>query len=209
MKAQAIRAESQGRLTRAGFTLVELIIVTALFVILGGALLTMFLAGRDSQMSAETSIQLQQEARRAFDPIVRELREARLSAGNPTTVLGNGSIQLNFQVALGYNLTATFPACPAAAICWGSENVPDQWVHYAIIDRGSASNQWQLIRCANADEAGGIRLVGCSTDPSLIEDARARILVQRRAEIARMEREVDLPAVRLVPPEDEKSSPGA
>ena len=52
-----------------------------------------------------------------------------------------------------------------------------------------------------ADEAGGIRLVGRSTDPALIEDARARILAQRRAEVAGLERQSGFPPVRLVSPE--------
>ena len=57
-----------------------------------------------------------------------------------------------------------------------------------------------------SDEAGGIRLVGRTTDPALIEDARARILAQRRAEVAKLEGNPGQPHIRLVRPPDEEGA---
>ena len=143
-----------------GFTFVEILIVSVLFLVIGGALITISLTGRKTYLSTSAYIQVQYEARRAFDPIVRELRESRMSAVSPTTVLPNGSTQLNFQIAKGYNLNATDPACPANDVCWGSELAADGWIHYAIVASPEPNNPWQLIRCANASEAGAIAALG-------------------------------------------------
>ena len=55
-----------------------------------------------------------------------------------------------------------------------------------------------------SDPHGGPRLLGRTNDPALIEDVRARILEDRRAEVARLETEGDGPRLRAVrPPDDE------
>jgi len=126
-----------------------MLIVTVLLFIVGGGMLSTFLTGQASFMSGEAYVQVQQEARRAFDVMVRELREAQMSLGNPTTTLGNGSIQLNFQVALGYN-TQTECQNPART-CWGGDGVVGDWLHYAIIGAG---NTTQLVRYRNRIEVG-------------------------------------------------------
>ena len=102
-----------------------------LFVI-GGGLLTTFLTGQTSYLSGDAYVRVQEEARKAFDNVVRELREA----GWETTVpkpspgllyVGGGSgtsSQLEFQVALGYNLpSGGCELAPyAGAICWGAQD---------------------------------------------------------------------------------------
>jgi len=131
-----------------GFTLVEMLIVTVLLFIVGGGMLSTFLTGQASFMSGEAYVQVQQEARHAFDLMVRELREAQMSPTNPITTLANPK-QINFQVALGYNDRA---ACQnPARTCWGGENVVGNWLHYAIIGAGSAA---QLVRYLDASETG-------------------------------------------------------
>jgi hypothetical protein len=55
-----------------------------------------------------------------------------------------------------------------------------------------------------ADEAGGIRLLGRSADPELVEAARARILAERRAELARLDRGDGAPRLRPVRDEEEE-----
>jgi type II secretory pathway pseudopilin PulG len=130
------------------FTLVEVSVVSLIFLVIAGALLTTFLAGRSSFFSADAYVQVQQEARRAFDVMVRELREARVSATTPITVVPNGSRQLNFQIALGYDQ----PACPGA-ICWGTEGA-ETWLHYSIVP--GPSNDLRLVRCRNNNETGAV-----------------------------------------------------
>jgi len=139
-------------------------IVALLFLVVAGALLTTFLTGRTSYLSSDAFVLVQQEARRAFDVMVRELREACASgpcAATPTNQAITGSnSQLNFQVAQGYNQAA----CPNA-ICWGSEDAANPWIHYALVDAdGSAAtgNDRQLVRCVNNNAAGNIvSAAGC------------------------------------------------
>lgn len=140
-----------------GFTLSEIIVVAALFFILGGGVLTAFLTGQTSFFSADSYVQVQQEARRAFDNMVRELREAGPPPPGPPVVslTANGpagSNQLNFQIARGYNLAAP---CLPDIICWGSENAAPggvgEWIHYAVMTNATlaVNNQLQLVRCVS------------------------------------------------------------
>ena len=124
-----------GRAQR-GFTMVELMIVALIMVILSGGVMVLFLTGRQSYLSADAFIVVQQEARKAFDNMVRELRES----GNINIPAGNVR-RLDFQVARGYNLAAP---CPANAICWGNENAANEWVHYVITGN---TQSVQLVRC--------------------------------------------------------------
>jgi len=134
-----------------GFTLIELMMVSLLLTIIGGGLLTAFLSGQTSYLSADAYVQVQQEARKGFDNMIRELRESKPSTASPTMDNGNGAgSQLNLQIARGYNIAG----CDTPpAICWGSEAANGQWVHYAVV--GTSPNK-QLVRCVNASEAGAI-----------------------------------------------------
>lgn len=120
---QALRAPRHvpSRVTgQGGFTLVELVVVAAILLVLGGGLLTTLLSGQLSYLSADAYIQVQEEARKAFSSAVRELREA---CG--TTIAlpqGNPGPQLDFQVALGYDLDGVVAGCPDAAVCCGARD---------------------------------------------------------------------------------------
>ncbi|MBI2885279.1 MAG: hypothetical protein HYY15_03795 [Candidatus Omnitrophica bacterium] len=88
----------------------ELFIAVAIFSGIIGAVFVSFLIGQRSFRSSEAFIQVQQEARRALDNMVKELREAGGTITGPPT-------ELRFQVALGYNLP---PPCPVNDVCWGA-----------------------------------------------------------------------------------------
>ncbi len=128
--------------------------MAVVFLILGGALLTAFLTGQTTWVSSDAFVQVQQEARRGFDSMARELRQAGLAgpaaAPGPQnmnlTALAGGSNQLNFQVALGYDATPS-PGC--GGICWGADGVNGQWIHYAVVVNAGlpANNNRQLVRC--------------------------------------------------------------
>ena len=98
---------------RAGFTLLEVMVVLVLFSLVVGGLMTTLLTGQASYAVSEAYIQVQQEVRRAFDDMTRELREA----GGTITAT---AAQLEFQVSLGYDRTDV-AGCPADAVCWGAQ----------------------------------------------------------------------------------------
>ncbi|GEM_PF-1564557 len=131
--------------TTKGFTLIELLVVIVIFGGIMAALMVAFLISESSYHTADSYVQVQQEARRAFDAMVKELREAGWDATNKPTVPGcagcgatgdrvwitnAGTYVLNntagnridFQVALGYDLSTTVTGCPIAAVCWGAQN---------------------------------------------------------------------------------------
>jgi type II secretory pathway pseudopilin PulG len=93
--------------------LLEVMVVLLLFSLVLGGLLTTLLTGQASYASAEAYVQVQQEVRRAFDDMTRELREA----GGTITAAAD---QLDFQVSLGYDRT-DLAGCPASAVCWGTQ----------------------------------------------------------------------------------------
>ncbi len=135
----------QGVAYKKAFTLVEMLMVMMLFLITGGGLITTFLTGRTSYLSSDAYIQVQQEARKGFDNMVRELRESGNVSCN-ADIAGAACInqqQLNFQVAMGFN---------AGAIQWGDGRQPANaanWVHYGFLlnpDNNPATTDNQLIR---------------------------------------------------------------
>ena len=62
-----------------GFTLVELMIVMLIFSIILGAMFAVMNMGKASWHSGDTQIQVQQEARKGMDRIVKELRQTGTS----------------------------------------------------------------------------------------------------------------------------------
>lgn len=109
-----------------------------------GALLVIFLSSQSSYLSMDASLQVQEQTRRAFDAMVRELREA----GNVVACAVPPCQTLDFELALGYNLINP-STCPANAVCWGafdgSNNPQKDWhVVYSIEPPGSQGAQ--LIR---------------------------------------------------------------
>ena len=133
-----------------GFTLVELMIVALLFLILAGVVLTMLVTGQTSFVSSDAYILVQQESRRAFDNVVRELRESGTISCGPPDCSG----RLNFQIARAYDPTDP-NADPTTGIVWGSDVTAGDYVHYVMTTVGNTS---QLFRCVSG--AAGTDLSG-------------------------------------------------
>ena len=66
-----------------GFTLIEMLVSIGIAGTLAAALIVSLLIGRETYLSSSASIDVQQEARRAFQTMVQELRE---SGANPANV---------------------------------------------------------------------------------------------------------------------------
>lgn len=129
---------------RRGFTLVEMLVVLGIFGGIVGALLVSLLVSRTSYVSADAYIQVQQEARRAFDSLVRELHHAG-RVNNDVSLLEPGAQRLDLQIVRSYDAAA------CGGICWGSDDpaLPTGWVHY-VLDAADAQNA-RLMRCVTAN----------------------------------------------------------
>src|SRR3989338_6579992 len=85
----------------SGFTLIEIMVVMAVFSIIVSSLFSILTIGRNSWYQGGTAVDVQQEARKAMDKMVRELRESgsqkqNLPASSPYSA--NGII---FQISTG------------------------------------------------------------------------------------------------------------
>ncbi len=138
-----------------GFTLPEVLVVMVLVTVIAAAVFISFVVSRRAFLSADASIQVQQEARRALDALVTELRKAGNVDTDLTTPGGNtpagGATRLNVQLAKGYNVSG----CTLNAICWGNDTTNGGWVHYL-------QNGTQLVRCqSNASDTVITNFTGC------------------------------------------------
>ena len=127
-----------------GLTLTELLVVITLLTMVVGALLVSLLVSQASHFSAEAYVQVQQEVRRAFDHMVKELREAG-RVNNGVAIAEPGVQRLDFQIIQGYD------AVTCGGICWGTDDAafPTGWIHY-VVDATDPQHT-RLMRCATAN----------------------------------------------------------
>ena len=153
--------------SRRGFTLVEVLVVIGIFTVMTAALLLSLSVSRSSYVSADAYVQVQQEVRRAFDSIVKELHQAG-RVNNSVTIANPGAQRLDFQLALNYD------AALCGGTCWGTDDAafPAGWLHY-VLDAADPQNA-RLMRCATANRldpmpAGfaGCRVLANRVDPAL------------------------------------------
>lgn len=151
---------------RNGFTLTEMLIVITLLTTVVGALLVSLLVSQASYVSAEAYVQVQQEVRRAFDHMVKELREAG-RVNNDVTIAEPGVQWLNFQLDRG------FDAAACGGVCWGTDDpaFPIGWVHY-VLDTTDPQHA-RLLRCVTANNAMPTDFAGCRVLANYVNPALA------------------------------------
>ena len=154
-----------------GFTLTEILIVLVLLTVVVGALTVSMLVSRASYISAEAYVQVQQEVRRAYDDMIRELREAG-QVNNTVSIVEPGVQRLDFQITRGYDSVS------CGGICWGTDNpsYPTGWLHY-VLD-ASTPQRVRLMRCATANRLdampsgfAGCRVLANYVNPALANSA--------------------------------------
>lgn len=69
--------------SRKGMTLVEILVVSVIFVIIVTSLLIVFKAGLQSWQRAQTHLEIYQNARAAIDMVTRDLKAAYMDPNNP------------------------------------------------------------------------------------------------------------------------------
>ena len=141
-----------------GFSLAEIIIVAFLMVLVGGALIVVMISGPISLRSSDAYVLVQEEARKALNAMLRELRQAGPSTGTTQIRVNpfNPNPQLDFQMARLYdnNICGAGTACgnPDGTICrgtcWGDVNT-GEWLHLVWLPANPPTTPTpQLIRCA-------------------------------------------------------------
>ncbi len=90
-----LKMQRNSQLSLTGFTLIEMMVVMAIFSMIMASIFGVLAIGRSSWYQGTTQIDVQQEARKAMDKIVRELRE---SGSQKITV---GASQVTFQISTG------------------------------------------------------------------------------------------------------------
>lgn len=160
---------------RAGFTQIELMVVIVVLMVVGSGLMAAFMTGQTAYLSADVSIQVQEEMRKALDAMVKELREA----GGPP-VVSEGNRQLDFKVALGYN-QAGIAGCPDDATCWGARDAagaphPDWTVRYLVSDGQLVREVYDAGTPAERQSRRVLANLIDSGDPIFAWDANDRIV---------------------------------
>ena len=135
----------------------EAVIATAVASLLGMAMIVALTFGRHSAAGLDVSVTVQQQARRAFDLMSREVAKAgNVTQGTSSTtgVTFTGATRVNFQVAQSYDSTN----CSSTGnICWGDGTTTGNWVHYVV-----SSNT--LYRCTDTAAGSAISsYTGCTT----------------------------------------------
>jgi hypothetical protein len=142
--------------------------VSTIFSSIMATLVTSLLVSRSSYLSADTYIQVQQEVRRAFDNIVRELHESG-RINNSVSVAEPGVQRLDFQIVRSYDVAA------CGGPCWGTDDavVPTGWIHY-VLDTANLQNA-RLMRCITANQLDPMPLnfAGCQVLANNINTALA------------------------------------
>ena len=77
-----------------GFTLIEIMVVFTVFSIIIGAIYAVFTVGNQSWLQGAAQVDVQQEARRAMDWMIRELRESRDSG----ITIASGGSSITFEI---------------------------------------------------------------------------------------------------------------
>ena len=125
------------------FTLIEIMVVMAIFIAILSVLAISFLMSRVSYATMDTTLYVQQEGRRALDTMAAELRLAG-NVNNNVSIAAPGGQQLDFQLDQGYDPTV------CGGVCWGSGNPLLPWVHY-VLDTVTTAPNGRLRRCLTAN----------------------------------------------------------
>ena len=130
-------------MTRRGFTLMEVLVSVVIFGIVLGVLLVSFLVSKNTYVSSDAYVRIQQEARHAFDNMVKELHQAG-RVNNNVAIAAPGVQRIDFQVVRAYDAVA------CGGNCWGTDDaaLPNGWIHY-VLDTANAQNA-RLMRCVTA-----------------------------------------------------------
>lgn len=139
-------------LRQDGLSLLELIIVAAIFVVMTASLLISFVVGRRSHVAGDAYVQVQQEARRAVDAMIKELRETtsdRMFLSGTSTVM--------FQVP--HDNDGDGSVATGGTLEWGAPGVDEGCLQYTFtgtrIERTLLAGPFDLPATSCGDQVAG------------------------------------------------------
>lgn len=108
-----------------GLSLFELIVVAAIFAAMTAALLISFVVGRRSHVVGDAYVQVQQEARRAVDAMIKELRQT-----NSSRMFLSGGSTVVFQIP--HDNDGDGSVATGGTLEWGAPDVDSGCLQYTL-----------------------------------------------------------------------------
>lgn len=165
-----------------GLTLVELLIVAAILTTVMGGLLVSLLTGRRSHVAGDAYVQVQQEARRAVDAMIKELRET-----NSSQMFLSGASTVVFQTPNDNDDDGS--VATGGTLEWGAPDVEDGCIQYTLdgtqIERTLLAGPFDLGAETCGDQVAGTtaRVLGNYVDALTFTAATGGLRVSVTTEI--------------------------
>jgi len=149
---------------KIGFTLVEVIVVMAIFGIMFGVIFEILSSGRNTWNFGFTAQDVEDQARQGLERIVREIY---LTNGGKVSVSGAlDSRILAFQVPIGFDVNGN--------LIWGADGVADQQLRYS---RNASSQLLREVLDAASNPISGLEKVLANSVQALNFTLNGNIIV--------------------------------
>jgi prepilin-type N-terminal cleavage/methylation domain-containing protein len=125
------------RARRDGYTLIEIMIASAMALVVLGALIRVFLFARGTELDVRSSYLIRQDADEVFRRIQDDLRLTHLASIR----VGDGDIGFSMISPLQNSDPSTFALTPYGVAQWKT------WVHYSVLAEGDQTGnlvRWEL-----------------------------------------------------------------
>lgn len=141
---------------RKGLTLVEMMITTAIFVVISGILFMVYVGGSNSWSVGSTYITLQQQARTAMSAMINELEESSPAVVNSFVCNDNrcNGNYIEFRIPVvdnNYDYQNSIYQ-PDRTIKWGADDVMNNRIRFAAVTNSfSQDYAGKLVRLTNTE----------------------------------------------------------
>ena len=115
-----------------GFTIIEMMVVLAIFGIITAAIFMTMASGRASWQTNEAAVQVQENVRQGLRTIGQELRESGRVTTTSHVVIGGSNDSIWFQVPIDHDMSTAEFDLNSGSIDWGAEAVVGQAIRYDL-----------------------------------------------------------------------------
>ena len=144
---------------RRGFTLIEMIIVVAIFSIVTAAIFMTMASGRQSWQTNEASVQVQENVRKGLRMLGQEVRESGREQATSHVLINGTNDVIVFQVPIDANtVTPEFDLDGSGKIVWGAEATAGHAIRYDL-QAGQLVRQHVDALALDANPVGSAKIV--------------------------------------------------